>query len=317
MKGHKKKKHEKVLIIDVYNLMFRTVNYAFKDSPIPKLQNSLLLTTDEKEINKINEEISKQESIHFGFFKYLFVTNIQMFARKFRPTKLIMAIDTDNYWRKDIYPEYKGKRKAARQKSAVPYEKFWPIFNPFIKEFEDVLSNVYFLSKPRCEADDFIGVLCKEEFSNVEFINVSTDGDFHQLGQHPNYKQYNPMTKKMVTNINPKKDLFIKILMGDSGDNIPGVKDRCGVVTATKMVNEGLDKAFEDESVKANFDRNKQLIDLSMVPQKYKDEILECYRNYPITPFKKRNVWNFMLNHRLKNIAENINEFSSLFENLD
>ena len=276
MKGHDKKKREKVLILDVYNMLFRTLHFAFKDSQISKIEKQLLIATDPDEIKKLNDEITEQETICFQFFKYLFLNNMQNFVKKFKPTKMIMAIDAGNYWRKDIYPEYKGQRKKIMDKSSVPYDKFWPIFKPFLKELKTVLPNVYFLTVERCEADDIIGVLCKEKFLNDEFVNVSTDKDFHQLLQHKNYSQFNPTTKKMVKHLNPKKDLFIKILMGDSGDNIPGVKDRCGVVTATNMVNEGLEKSFSDESIKENFDRNKQLIDLSMVPREYKDKIIEC-----------------------------------------
>ena len=104
--------------------------------------------------------------------------------------------------------------------------------------------------------------------------------------------------------------------MGDKGDNVPAVKEKCGIVTATKMLDGGLENELLNDSVRENYERNTKLIDLSKIPQEYQDSILESYDNFEIKKFRTGKVFSFLLKHRQKYLAENISTFSKHFEAL-
>jgi len=320
MKNYTKNKTEKVLIIDVYNTVFRTIYFAFKEANLKELNANLELAVksgNQTDIDKCILEIDEAIKTALQYFKYLFVNSVIQYTKKFKPTKLILASDDRNYWRGDIYPEYKAQRKGHREKSDIPYDVFFPEFEKFMGEFKAAFSNVHFLKVERCEADDIIAVLCKKKFINSDYINVSTDKDFYQLKQHPKYQQYNPISKKMIQHLNPKQELTVKILTGDGGDNIPGVRAKVGPVTAAKMIKEGLTTALDTPDMKSNYTRNKQLIDLDMIPLKWENDILEAYDNSEIKKYNSGNVWTFLLNHKQKYLAENISVFSEFFKDLN
>ncbi len=280
-----------VLIIVGHNLMFRTVNIA----------------------NTIN---GPEED--FNTWKYFMLFNIMEYLQKFKPDRLIVAFDDRSYWRKDYYPEYKAHRKAARAKSAIDFKKFFPIANEFNDQLKEVLTNVYFIKKEKCEADDVIAVLTSEVFKDWNVINISTDQDFHQLFKYENYKQYEPIKKKFATCINPKKTVEIKILAGDRKDNIPGVKPRCGPATAQKMLDEGLDDIFaENPEIEENYERNKVLIDFDMIPYEIKDIIKKEYNDYDIKPFKGRKLFDFLMKHEIGGMMENVQSFKEYLGKLE
>jgi 5'-3' exonuclease len=74
-------------------------------------------------------------------------------------------------------------------------------------------------------------------------------------------------------------DLMMKILTGDSSDNIFAIHKKLGPKTAMKYITneEELKKKCEDETIKENLDRNKKLIDMENIPENYKKEIIDKF----------------------------------------
>ena len=239
-----------------------------------------------------------------------------MFVKKFKPSKLILASDSKNYWRKDIFPEYKAHRAKEREKSKIDYTKFFKEYGTFIKELKEVLPNTHFIEVERCEADDIIAVLCTEKYKNDTFINISTDSDFHQLLQYKNYVQFDPQKRRKIKHINPKQGLNIKILSGDRKDNIPPIRPRIGKVTATGLLSEGLDELLRDSTLKSSYDRNKQLIDLSMIPQEYKTKIMKEFNTFENKKFNSGALWQFLLKHKLDYLVKNVSTFARNFKEI-
>ena len=66
--------------------------------------------------------------------------------------------------------------------------------------------------------------------------------------------------------------------MGDSGDNIPAIHEKCGKVTALKYVKNSKmlleNKKIDLDSVRANLKRNKLLIDFTMIPKEIQNQIM-------------------------------------------
>lgn len=283
------KKRKKALLIDVHNLTYRCVFVSTKLDPL-----------DTK----------------FTYWKYLVLNNILTNIREYDVDRCILASDSRKYWRKDIYPEYKGQRKAARKDSAVDFEAFFPIMHKFYEEFQQVFKNIMFFELEKCEADDIIAVLTKHELKDYDIVNISNDRDMVQLSKYKNYRQFDPIQKKFIEHINPQQQLMMKILTGDKSDNIPGVKEKCGPVTAKKMIDLGLENSLLNESMKKNFERNKQLIDFECIPYDIVKKIRNTYKKHKVVPFNGKDTFNFFANNRLATFVERMQEFSPSLQKL-
>ena len=158
------------------------------------------------------------------------------FAEDFKPTKLVVVWEGGGSKRKrDIYPDYKQKRRPAKLNRA--YDNDLPDTvqnrNHQVETLVKILSNtpVIQMYVPDCEADDVIGYITKYKFKDDRKLIVSSDKDFYQLLGHKTII-YSPTWKKLVThkevvekfNISPENFCLAKSVCGDPADNIPGVK---------------------------------------------------------------------------------------------
>lgn len=140
--------------------------------------------------------------------------------------KIIWVWDgkNSNQRRKDIYPDYKGKRQPSP-------DEFYQTRNLF----KDLLacSNCMTLEVPGWEADDWIAHMALNTQGEVEI--VSTDQDFHALDK-PNLTQITEYPSPV-----PKSHMrMYKVLVGDTSDNIPGLKG-FGKGTWDKMTDANID----------------------------------------------------------------------------
>lgn len=138
-------------------------------------------------------------------------------------------------FRNDIYPKYKANRPPCP-------EDLIPQF-PIIREAAESL-NLAILEKIGFEADDIIATLAKQ-YSRKDFdvLIVSSDKDLMQLVDDK-VSMYDAMKNKMISPnevkekflVMPDKVLDILALVGDSSDNVPGVKG-IGPKTAAELIN--------------------------------------------------------------------------------
>jgi hypothetical protein len=166
------------------------------------------------------------------------------------------------------------------------------------------------------EADDIIGTLAPRHYKHEKILILSSDGDFLQLQQYGNIKQYNPSQKKFVKSESPLLELKEKIIRGDKGDGIPNmfspsdcfVRDlRQKPITKNvldKYLNEQVDNYNDTDKI--NYSRNATLIDLSMIPSEIKERIINTYEE---TKPAKGKLLNYFIEHKLKNLMEVIEEF--------
>jgi hypothetical protein len=167
------------------------------------------------------------------------------------------------------------------------------------------------------EADDIIGTLVPLHAHTQKILILSSDGDFLQLQQYPNVKQYNPSLKKYIVSSNPKLELKEKIIRGDKGDGIPNIfsPSDCFVrdlrqKPVTKTI---LDKYLKEDSCqyndtdKTNFIRNTTLIDLDYIPKEIQELIINTYNE--TKPASRQHLLNYFIEHKLKNLLAVIEEF--------
>jgi len=259
--------------------------------------------------------------IEENLVRHMVLNSIRMYKTKFGPDygELIIACDTRNYWRKQVFPYYKASRKKARAESELDWKAIFECLNKIKEELKE-----YFpyrvIDVDGSEADDVIGTLVQEYGNtNQKILILSADKDFVQLQTYMNVEQYDPINKKKITCNNPEQFLLEHIIKGDAGDGIPNIlsDDNCFVlgirqspVTAKKMA--ALQSINLNETpthiAYRNFKRNKQLIDLSQIPDSIRMAIMESF--HAQANKKATNILNYFIANRLKNLTESIGDFT-------
>lgn len=112
--------------------------------------------------------------------------------------------------RRDIYPEYKAKRIPGSDE-----------FYQTMAKFKELLrfSSKMQIEIPGYEGDDVIAALVKQSPPEQSVLIHANDADYHILCG-PNVK----MTVSALPKIAPAEARLYKTLVGDPGDNIPGLK---------------------------------------------------------------------------------------------
>ena len=162
-----------------------------------------------------------------------FIVNI---GKDFDTHYLVFALDSEGEsFRNDIYKEYKANRKPA----PPDLKKQLPIVIELIEKmgFSAIL-------KEKCEADDIIASLSKIAKEKDYIVQiVSHDKDLYQL-MDDNITFFDPIKRAFTLKkdviekygIEPKNFVDFQALLGDSIDNIPGVRG-IGQKSAAKLIN--------------------------------------------------------------------------------
>lgn len=168
---------------------------------------------------------------------YGFVNMMNKIITEEKPEYISVAFDVGKTFRHDEYEEYKGGRNATPDDLKAQF--------PVAKEILTAMG-IKYIECPGYEADDIIGTLARMVDENEEFIAtiISSDKDLLQLISDEvevkllKTKDHIRMTKqvfKETYGIEPIRMIDLKGLMGDSSDNIPGVKG-IGEKTALKLL---------------------------------------------------------------------------------
>jgi hypothetical protein len=149
-----------------------------------------------------------------------------------------------------------------------------------------------------------------------KILILSGDKDFIQLQRFANVDQYNPVLKKWVRHANPQQYITEHILKGDTGDGVPNIlsEDNCLAVgnrqkPMTKKRIEMFTNTPEqmDEETKLRYNRNKQMIDLTMIPEEYQKIILDEYNNQE--EVGRSHLFNYFVKKKLKNLIGDLQDF--------
>lgn len=213
-------------------------------------------------------------------------------------SRIILAFDNSTvpYWRKQEFPNYKAKRKAARDKAKFNYELFFRHITDLKAEMKE---NVPFiqLDIPRCEGDDIIATLAIHN-KNERLVVVSKDKDFDQLKFIcPKYKRIMQTYTYYEEHDSSEYCLKSHILRGDDSDGIPNihspddqfVNSEIGrQASVYKQFIEDFDSNLMTEQQKKNYERNQKLIDFNFIPMDIQDMIMNEYENATV---KNRLNW--------------------------
>jgi len=254
--------------------------------------------------------------------RHMVLNAIRSYNVKFRKEygQMIIACDDRRSWRKELFPYYKANRHKDREESEIDWNTVFEVLNKVRDELKE-----YFPYKvihiDRAEADDIIGTLVHENGNTLEKIMiVSGDKDFRQLQMYTNVKQYDPTRKKYIEERDPDRFLREHILRGDRGDGVPNflsqddslvLKLRQKSLMEKKVdqwVNQNPEE-FCDEVMLKYYNRNKQMVDLSLVPDDIKLSINQEYATQQEVKKNRTVLFNYFIEHKLKNLIDNIEEF--------
>jgi DNA polymerase-1 len=154
------------------------------------------------------------------------------------PDYIAVSFDVGRTFRDDIFPEYKGTREKAPEELHIQVRRIREMVRAF---------NIPILEKDGYEADDVLGTVARQAAERGAQARILTgDRDLLQLVTddiHVLYtgrrqtEEFDPPAVEAKMGIRPDQIVDYKALVGDSSDNIPGVRG-VGDKTAVKLLNE-------------------------------------------------------------------------------
>lgn len=281
--------------------------------------NQIMISNLMVQLNSRNTEPLSEDLV-----RHMVLNSLRAHNKKFRKEygDMVIACDSKNVWRREVFPNYKAGRKANREKSDHDWDAIFTILHNIKDEIKTFLPYKV-IQIETAEADDIIATLIKKTKKIIaperkkKVLILSGDKDFIQL-HGPNVKQFNPVLNKFVgKGENPS--LYIKehILRGDRSDGIPNVLSDDNVFIegrrqkplSKKKINSWVEEVFMTftEEEQKNYDRNRKLIDLSCIPQHIEDKILDEFLNVKVATRDK--ILGYFINKKLKTLIEVIDEF--------
>jgi len=270
-------KNDKILLIDGMNMFIRT----FSASPLT---------------NNNGEHVGG----YIGFL--LSLSNV---IKLFNPTRCIIVFDGKggSAARRKLYPEYKQGRKMNIHINRSEYLKDDDITIEHLVALKKIqLSKLldYLDCLPittividNIEADDVISHISNKIYNNSNIIISSDDKDFLQLINN-NISVYRPTSKKLIDvnnilelfgNIPSHNFIIYKIFIGDTSDNINGIKG-IGEKTLIKYIPIILNK--------------EKIIQLTDIIEYCKDIIFKIENDINIKESKKKSqkrIYDLILNN--------------------
>ena len=251
---------KKVILVDGNNLLFRSYYATAYKGNI--LRNSKGFPTNAL----------------FGFINML-----NKIVKEENPSYIMIAFDKGKTFRHEKYEGYKDGRRETPQELK---EQF-----PVAKKIAEAMG-MHVFEIDNYEADDIIGTFAKEVDINDDFIAtiISSDKDLLQLMSDDvevkliksnDYIMMNKKTFFDTYGLTPDKIVDLNALMGDSSDNIPGVKG-IGEKTALTLLQKynSLDGVYENLGAISGKTQEKLLNDKENAY--FSKELATIYKEVPI-----------------------------------
>lgn len=289
----------------------------------------LVIDYNQMMLANIHIGLSKFTDVNIDMIRHLFFNNLIALKKKFRDyDEVIIATDSGNTWRKQLFPYYKFKRHQSRAESPLDWEFIFNCIGTLKEELKEFFP-YRVISIPTAEADDIIALVVKY-YNDNEFIQnglevtpkdvmiISSDADFVQLQVYDHVKQYAAIRKTFVRDNKPAEFLIDHIIKaGDDG--IPNMlsDDDCFAMDKrqTVMSKKRLELCreyirtgnFPDEETERRYNRNRVLIDLvnDNIPHNIVDEFNIQMKEQ--AGKGRTQIMNYFIKNRLKNLMTDVN----------
>ena len=219
---------------------------------------------------------------------FSFLKSISFLKDEFRTDQIAFCFEGENLHRKDLYPEYKDRRREFKN------EEEYQAYLGLKRQIRDLrlsylprigFKNIFYA--PGYESDDLMAAFAYSLPKEQEVVLVTSDSDLYQC-LRSNVVVYSPQKQRVYNDpwfrkaygIPPEKWALVKALSGCSSDNVKGVRG-IGEATALQYCRGNLspkahEKIFSPEGRKI-VRRNRKLVELPFegcpVPQMTEDQI--------------------------------------------
>jgi hypothetical protein len=268
--------------------------------------------------------------VNLPLIRHMIINAIRSYKKKFGAEfgNIVIACDNRHYWRREYFPNYKANRKKARQDSGFDWSAIFEALHQIRNELQEHFPYPV-IDVDGAEADDVIATLAEySQTSNTNgliagqepFLILSGDHDFNQLQKWSNVKQYAPIQKKFIKlTETPEEVLMEHIIMGDKGDGVPNILSgddtfitgqRQRPIRKDKLAEWKKQKPEEfitNDEMWRNFQRNRELVDLSKIPDEIKDAIIDSYEKQ--RGGDRSGLLNYFIANRMKQMIELVDEF--------
>ncbi len=248
---------------------------------------------------------------------YGFLNMINKIIHEEKPNYILVAFDKGKTFRHDKYDSYKAGRQAMPDDLRLQFPK--------AKEILDAMGICHY-EIDNYEADDIIGTLSKKVEEDDEFIAtiISSDKDLLQLISDEidvkllKSNGFIRMDKKTFIDqygIDPIGMIDLKALMGDSSDNIPGVKG-IGEKTAVNLLTQykTLDNLYNHiEEIKG---KTKEKLETDKENAYMSYDLATIYRDVPLDFTLEELKYNGINRDKFIEILQEF-EFKSLLKKLE
>jgi hypothetical protein len=250
--------------------------------------------------------------------RHSILNTIRAFNVKFKDEygETVLCADAADPWRRDIFPNYKHQRRKGRVESQIDWDGLFKIMSEIREEFITKLPYKV-LHIEKTEADDIIATLVAQQTEDLYLI-ISGDKDFIQLQHYGNVYQFSPLLKSFIGE-QEDATVFLReqIIKGDRSDGVPNILSDDDIFLRDERQRPINKKRLEEWSnidniplgseTRKYYDRNKKLIDLSMIPNNIVESIINRYKNYKMND--RSLLLQYFIDNKLKALIENINDF--------
>ena len=265
--------------------------------------------------------MSKTSKAELPLVRHMILNTMRINVKKNKNAygEVVVAFDSDSYWRKEQFPHYKANRKKSRDGSQFDWSTIFSCIDTLKTEFRSHLP-YKIIEVSGAEADDVIGALTLNQPMGTPVLILSGDKDFIQLqSSHARVQQQSPFVKTPITDLTPTLTLKQHIIRGDTGDGIPNILSPDDVfvsggrqkpIRETKVI-EWLQKKPEDfcttPDMFRNYKRNELLIDLNHIPKHITQRILDKYSS--TSSASKTDFFNYLIASGLKELTSSASDF--------
>ncbi len=176
-----------------------------------------------------------------------FLRSVKALVKEWEPTRVIVAWDGEggSRMRRGIFADYKSGRKVRlnRPLELETQDESFANMNEQLTRLRKLIDHLGMIQvvTPGVEADDVIALLCKYVYIDEEKLVVTSDKDMLQLIDAKTVV-FSPTKKTYITRVGmvedmkvlPENYVYVKAMMGDGSDSIPGVGG-VGIKTALKL----------------------------------------------------------------------------------
>lgn len=176
---------------------------------------------------KKNYTVTNQAEMESAILHQVF-SKLKLAMRTARSNRLVFCCDSPKSKRKEIYPEYKGRRTKDED-----FARFKDFFLQIQNEIIPSMGFANVLEAEGLEADDIIASICLKE-KKLPILILSDDADLYQCvkdnvymmairGGNEKARLMTPAKFEKVFGITTDRWADVKALAGCGTDNIPGV----------------------------------------------------------------------------------------------